>query len=575
MKRGRPRKADALADFEQDTFLRGAPVYADRRFEVSTDGHRVITELDNLVASQAAPVPQPIVEADPRLTGWTALPSDSLDAEERLLAHQISSYDVEPDPELCDGELAQAQRKRYQSSDHPMSVWLPQAPLFLDELLRRDGLGDFVDKTVCAYCPKEYGAADVRMFCCRHCGDFLQCGKCVLHEHARRPLHTIQEWTGQAWSDLDMHAPTSEGGLGLEYQLGHHGFRCANPGPAKGMVVVDTKTLFEQGMTKKERIDEYWKRKGMDQVMGGNRQQMLMDRMATDEGEGVSNLELLSAQMHAAGGKGYFVGDRYKKHLESYVSEKDVSSCTSFAALLHKDTKTSTGLRVSGVGGVVCARHGLVRRQGMGDLQKGERYANIDFIILATLEDERVIAITISYDVVCQWHKLLPQRAQAIRGRGGTTTDLSKFEMQYVLPVWHAAAHEIACRTENSISFAVGVGKTDGEGIERLWSLLNPISWSTKEMGEGARHDVLEDKIDYLNFEKNTKIGGVIKRKLIVAQAELITQEREYKELTKSLKRETRDEWQRIYEEWKADRTKPNPFMLLPGNAASALNPYH
>ena len=34
----------------------------------------------------------------------------------------------------------------------------------------------------------------------------------------------------------------------------------------------------------------------------------------------------------------------------------------------------SSGLRVSGVAGVVCSRHELVRPLGWGDLQKGEQY---------------------------------------------------------------------------------------------------------------------------------------------------------------------------------------------------------
>ncbi|KAJ6489330.1 hypothetical protein C8R47DRAFT_1215677 [Mycena vitilis] len=79
--------------------------------------------------------------------------------------------------------------------------------------------------------------------------------------------------------------------------------------------------------------------------------------------------------------------------------------------------------------------------------------------------------------------------------------------MQFALPVWHAVAHETACRTQNSLSFATGVGRTDGEGIERTWSILNPLGFATKEMGEGARHDALENKIDHINFEKNVKQG--------------------------------------------------------------------
>ncbi|KAF7329335.1 CxC2 domain-containing protein [Mycena kentingensis (nom. inval.)] len=681
MKRGRPRKADALADFEQDTFLRGERVHADRIFEVSNDGQRVLSQLDNVVAPQSTTAPaHPVVEGDPRLAGWSAVSTEALDDAKRLLARNVSSYDVPPDPDLLDTKLAEEERKRYQSSDHPMSVWIPQAPLFLDELLRRDGLGDFVHQPACTLCK----AANVPMFRCRHCGEFLQCGKCVLAEHARRPLHVIQEWTGDMWKDTDMHAPVLEGGLGLEFQLGHHGFPCPNPATPKRMVVIDSKGIFSlrlrecrcdvglrrstvqlllahgwypattvnpatcatiealelfrllrvngnlnvqdfmgtlQRLTDPGRLRkplerdkaffrisrQYGHLLRAKRVGRGHEDNGLTDMAAGDlalacwacpkdgfnlpsgwqdvpESERYRYKLIVAADANfrlknrlrsnehqdnaLAGGHGYFNGDRYKKHLQHYVSEKDVSSCASFAALLQKDTKSSTGLRVSGVGGVVCARHGLVRRQGMGDLQKGERFANMDFIVLATLEGEKVAVVTVSYDVVCSWKKLLPARAEAIRERGGMTTDLSKFEMQFVLPVWHAAAHELACQTENSISFAVGVGKTDGEGIERLWSLLNPISWSTKEMGEGARHDVLEDKIDFINFEKNTKIGDVIKRKLVVAEAELETQEREYQEMTKSLKKATRREWQRILDAWKADKSQPNPYRLLPGKEA-------
>lgn len=88
-------------------------------------------------------------------------------------------------------------------------------------------------------------------------------------------------------------------------------------------------------------------------------------------------------------GWSYFVEDgKYKEHLRDYVSEADVShsewdghhltavqisTCIAFAALMQKDSKLTTGLRCSGAGGCVCARHESVRPNGMGDLQKGER----------------------------------------------------------------------------------------------------------------------------------------------------------------------------------------------------------
>ncbi|KAJ7788061.1 hypothetical protein B0H13DRAFT_1936652 [Mycena leptocephala] len=55
------------------------------------------------------------------------------------------------------------------------------------------------------------------------------------------------------------------------------------------------------------------------------------------------------------------------------MNEKDVSTCIAFAALLSKGHAKTTGLRVSGVGGCVCARHECMRPNGLGNLQKGER----------------------------------------------------------------------------------------------------------------------------------------------------------------------------------------------------------
>jgi hypothetical protein len=79
--------------------------------------------------------------------------------------------------------------------------------------------------------------------------------------------------------------------------------------------------------------------------------------------------------------------------------------------------------------------------------------------------------------------------------------------IQYGLPVWHAAAHETSCQAQNSLTYLEGVGHTDGEGIERTWSVLNPVAWATKEMGKGARHDALDDRIDHHNWEKNITQG--------------------------------------------------------------------
>ncbi|KAF7293374.1 hypothetical protein MIND_01114200 [Mycena indigotica] len=250
-------------------------------------------------------------------------------------------------------------------------------------------------------------------------------------------------------------------------------------------------------------------------------------------------------------GWGYFVeNDAYKEHLRDYVAETDVSTCIAFAALMQKETRLTTGLRVSGVGGCVCGRHGVVRAQGLGDLQKGERYANMDYILMHALGDTRVWKLVLSYDIACQWKQRLLMRVADMVKEGGVKS-LDDFEsIQFALPVWHAAAHDINCREALSSSHAPGVGRTDGEGIERTWVVLNPIGFATKEMGEGNRHDTIEDKVDHLNFEKN------------VGQGENFTG------IDCTLEPALRDEWQAYVEEWQADSSKPNLYVVAGGKEA-------
>ncbi|KAJ7626008.1 hypothetical protein FB45DRAFT_1030326 [Roridomyces roridus] len=246
-------------------------------------------------------------------------------------------------------------------------------------------------------------------------------------------------------------------------------------------------------------------------------------------------------------GQSYFVeAGAYKEHLRSYVAEKDVSSCIAFAALLQKDTRVTAGLRVSGVGGCVCARHGVLRPLGLGDLQKGERYSNMDYILLSALTGVSVLFLAISYNIACQWKVHLPARAENIVKTTPVATKLKDFSLP----------------DGNSLSFAKGVGRTDGEGIERTWAVLNPAGYATKEMGEGARQDAIENKVDRLNFEKNVREGDLLSRKLIVALAERNKQVESFKEVNSTLAKDLREKWIQQIREWQRDHSKPNPYLL-------------
>ncbi|KAJ6455636.1 hypothetical protein C8R47DRAFT_1228133 [Mycena vitilis] len=638
-----------IYEHEHSFAFRGRDDYEVRRgetshdigFHVSTDGRRAVRQGINVGVKKRRVAPSDLVDT---YGDWMPLHGDADDIRTGL-----DDNDGQEDPSAS-GE----KRKRYESSDDPFNLWRPLLQRFLDELARREGLGDDHQQ---------------------ECGEFFQCKECLLARHALSPLHKPQEWKGNYW------VTTTLNSLGLVYQLGHGGHPCPHPAPTKReMVVMDMdyihtveyqfcacdksdrapnlEQLLRNGWYPATTVDpatcatfaslELFR---LLSVVGNinvhdfvgtlerltnasqtgavpdrykafgrmSRQYAFLKRMlraarahdpdgvwATENGEcavlcwtcphdgknlpeGWRNvspefqfLYMLLLAMDAnfrlknriranehddpplGSGWGHLVEEApYKEHLKGYVAEKDVSTCIAFAALMQKDTRLTTGLRCSGVGGVVCARHELVRPQGMGDLQKGERYSNMDYIMLSAVLGITALYLAISYDIACQWKINLPGRIAQMPEH--MRLNLAAITLLFGLPVWHAAAHEKSCQVQNSLTYVDGVGRTDGEGIERTWSHLNPLAWATKEMRMGARHDALEDKIDHLNFEKNIGQETTLPRKLILAIDERDRQVAAFTEVDRTLKKEIRKKWQKEIDAWKADNTKPNPYEMADG----------
>jgi hypothetical protein len=125
-----------------------------------------------------------------------------------------------------------------------LSEWLKFCDLFLDELLRHDGLGDAFASAICSACGEREGTIK-----CTDCfTQHLHCRHCVVKAHSNLPLHWIevsiklflfiptvksfQEWTGKFFDKITLQS------LGLRFQLGHGGLRCPLPvpGPSDFMV---------------------------------------------------------------------------------------------------------------------------------------------------------------------------------------------------------------------------------------------------------------------------------------------------------------------------------------------------
>ncbi|KAL1671667.1 hypothetical protein EV122DRAFT_284713 [Schizophyllum commune] len=259
-------------------------------------------------------------------------------------------------------------------------------------------------------------------------------------------------------------------------------------------------------------------------------------------------------------GLGYFVDTPpYKDYLRTCVKESDISSCIAFAALAEKETKITKGLRVSGVAGVICARHEVIQPHGFVDLQKGERYCNIDYVLCSVLRQLRSKSVTCSYDIGCQYKVNFLERVKNLPASIRPDPTLN---IRFGLPVWHGGIHEEACRSRNSLKYHDGVGRTDGEGIERIWSLFNSYAWATKEMSEGARHDALEDKGDRINFVKNIQNATTLSRRLIIALDEREVQVQAFKRVSKTVDPAKLMEWKSDVQRWRADPTSPSPFTM-------------
>ncbi|KAL1750322.1 hypothetical protein FB107DRAFT_224085 [Schizophyllum commune] len=269
-------------------------------------------------------------------------------------------------------------------------------------------------------------------------------------------------------------------------------------------------------------------------------------------------------------GKGLFVETApYKEHIANYIS-----SCIAFAALAEKDTKFSSGLRVSGVGGIICARHEILQPHGLVDLQKGERYANMDYALCSVVDAlDPPSRVVVSYDIGCQYAINFEERMQKLPSRLHIDNPTDK--LTYGLPVWHGAIHEEACRSRNSLKYIAGVGRTDGEGIERIWSLMNPVAYATKEMGEGARHDAIEDKGDSINFLKNVCMFITLARRCIIAVDERDIQIKAFKRVNKTVKDDDRRKWSAAISDWEEDRSMPSPYGLPQRSTMSEADVRH
>ncbi|KAG0693373.1 hypothetical protein DFH29DRAFT_985500 [Suillus ampliporus] len=217
-------------------------------------------------------------------------------------------------------------------------------------------------------------------------------------------------------------------------------------------------------------------------------------------------------------GWGYFVEDKaYKDFLHSGAdSVQEKSTCSSHNAVNMADTKSNRGLATTGLGTVDCARHNMKLPNAVGDLQKGERYINMDYLFFSALHHTVLDTLNVSYDIACQWHKKLWHRMSAF-------------------PISMHLSHAI-----KTISFFAGLTEKHQNvaGPTSTLSLQAPKKW-----GLAHRRDTLDNYFGDSNWKK------------VVGLA--------FEDLNDGLRGEygaTLKQWREQVEAWEYDPAQPNPF---------------
>lgn len=182
----------------------------------------------------------------------------------------------------------------------------------------------------------------------------------------------------------------------------------------------------------------------------------------------------------------------------------------------------------------------------------------MDFIVLSAVAAVPLMSLMVIYDIACQWKVNFPKRMEELPPHLHIPESVT---LDFAIPKCHCPAHQPICQTPHSLNLKPGAGRTDGEGIERDWSMINPAANSTKEMAPGTRHDTLDDLFGYHNWQKTVNLGESLRRKYFLAVVESRRHKELHEEYTETIGASTAEEWTQMVVQWEADKSKDNPYV--------------
>ncbi|KAI0746139.1 hypothetical protein C8Q76DRAFT_604722, partial [Earliella scabrosa] len=220
--------------------------------------------------------------------------------------------------------------------------------------------------------------------------------------------------------------------------------------------------------------------------------------------------------------------------------QKYENTCSAEHNAILKANLRKEGYIASGIGAVLCARHALVRKNGAGDIQLGEKYANMDYLVFSTLISLLLaLPLLLSYDIACQWSKRLFTRMQENFPERMHLDPRVVEQVRFAIPKKHFRVHGGEPHSRWSLNLLRWVARTYGEWIEAHWSHMNPLALSTREMGPGMRIVLLRALEEACEFSaKQRKI---------------------YTDYSAKFSAPTLAAWEAMLEAWQEDPNNPDP----------------
>ncbi|KAJ7076776.1 hypothetical protein C8R43DRAFT_910611 [Mycena crocata] len=252
-------------------------------------------------------------------------------------------------------------------------------------------------------------------------------------------------------------------------------------------------------------------------------------------------------------GLGYFVNrEQYKKFLQYHVNEEEISTCSGFQAIFLPNAKRIKGLHTTGVAGVMCARHNMWRPNGIGDLQHGECYCNMDFIFFSAILNSIILFLTLSYDIASQYSKNFWTRMDGLPEK--MHIDKKKVNVWFKVPNFHILGHKPPCHSPYSFHWMWGAGVTDGEDVEQNWDFTNGAAGSTKMMGLGACTAFLEGLFAFHNWTRMVSYCRIFTQRLAREGKKHKDAFEAFTQLLEAERPELVAKWRKWVRDWEAEQ---------------------